>query len=660
MAYENVFAPIRIRGIDFKNRLELAPPSPNLADVNCAVTTEFVNFFREFAAGGCCILHVGNSQIDITEARDEERQLDLGTDACLLPLSRFSEMCTGFGAHASMEINHIGMESRYFKTGKPAFSASPVVSFTEANAAAREGRPPIPSIEMTQEKIAETVKKFADAAKRCKISGMDISMIHGGHANLIPQFTSSLYNHRTDEYGGSLENRARFSIEVLDAVRKACGEDFVIEYRISADEIHPDGMHFDETLRYIEMIQDKVDILHVSAGMHSDFAYFRNWWQNYTMPREYNVHFARDVKKAFPNLLVATVGSIMDIEAADRIIGEGMADFVAMCRPLMADPEMPRKFATGHQDDHRPCLRCQACGGKFAGPRVLHCAVNPALGNEGEFPCGKVPKAETKKRVAVVGGGPAGVQAMMTLVDRGHDVTLYEKSGEIGGNVIGAALPPFKIDMRDYLAYLRRQVEKSPARVLMNTEATAEMLKAENYDAVIIAVGADPLVPKLPGIDLPHVHWAPDAEAGKCEIGDRIVIAGAGSVGVEAAIHLADEGKHIEIIEMANNTSNLRKGAGAATTDLLRMLKERNIEIHLSHKLTEITPDRVICETENGKVEFEADTVLLALGMRPRWNVSDALRHVAPETEVFLVGDASKVATILEATSSGFKAAAYI
>jgi 2,4-dienoyl-CoA reductase-like NADH-dependent reductase (Old Yellow Enzyme family)/thioredoxin reductase len=660
MAYENVFAPIRIRGIDFKNRIELAPPSPNLAATDCTVTTEFVNHFRVYAHGGATILHVGNSQVDASEARDEERQLDLGTDACILPLSRFSEMAIGFGAHASMEINHIGMESRYAKTGKPAYSASPVVSFTEGNAAAREGRPPVPAIEMTHEKIAETVKKFADAALRCKKSGMDISMVHGGHANLIPQFTSALYNHRTDEYGGSLENRARFSIEVLDAVRKAVGPDFVIEFRISADEIHPDGMHFKEVLQYIEMIQDKVDILHVSAGMHSDFKYFRNWWQNYTMPREYNVHFAADVKKAFPNLLVATVGSIMSIEAADRIIGEGQADFVAMCRPLMADPEMPRKYATGHQDDHRPCLRCQSCTGKGVGARVMMCAVNPALGNETEFPCGKVPKAEVKKKVAVVGGGPAGIQAMLTLIERGHDVTLYEKTGEVGGNVIGAALPPFKIDMKDYLAYLKRQVAKAPARVLLNTEATAEMLKAENYDAVIIAVGADPIIPKLPGIDLPHVHWAPDAEAGKFPLGRKIVVAGAGAVGVEAAIHLHDEGHDVEIIEMADNTANLRKGCGAATNDILRMLEERCMEIKLRHKLVEVKEDRIVVETPDGVKEIECDNLLLALGMRPRWDVSDKLRHVAPETEVHLVGDAFKVATILEANSAAFKAAAYI
>ena len=217
-------------------------------------------------------------------------------------------------------------------------------------------------------------------------------MIHGGHGNLISQFASLLYNKRTDEYGGSLENRARFAIEVLDRVRALCGENFVIEYRISADEIHPDGMHFEETLKFIELIQHKVDILHVSAGLHGEFQYMRNWWQNYMMDRMYNVHYAADIKKAFPNLLVCTVGSIMNIRQAEEIIATGQADFVAMCRPLLADPEMPRKYALGREEDHRPCLRCQYCGFRLMIPAVINCAVNPFLGNETEFPEGKVKK----------------------------------------------------------------------------------------------------------------------------------------------------------------------------------------------------------------------------------------------------------------------------
>ena len=238
-------------------------------------------------------------------------------------------------------------------------------------------------------------------------------------------------------------------------------------------------MHFEETLKFIELIQEKIDILHVSAGLHGIPEYMRYWWQNYMMEREFNVHYAAAIKKAFPNLLINTVGSIMSIDAAERILAEGKADFVSMCRPLLADPYMPRKYALGREEDHRPCLRCQYCGARLLVPAVINCAVNPYLGDEVEFPGHKVKKAEVKKRVAVVGGGPAGIQAMLTLCERGHDVTLYEKSGRLGGNVVAAAAPSFKIDMKDYLAYLVRQAEKAPARILLNTEATKEMLDGE-------------------------------------------------------------------------------------------------------------------------------------------------------------------------------------
>ena len=273
-----MFAPIRIRGVEFKNRLELAPPSPNLADRQGRVTTEFVDFFRSFARGGAAIIHVGNSVVDIKEVCDEERQLDLGSDDCILPLTRFVEMCHGYGARASLEINHNGKDSDPGKTGRPAFSPSSLIPSHEKWRAPAQHRDPMPTVEMDRAKIKETVEKYAAAAYRCKRAGFKMCMIHGGHGNLISQFASPLYNKRTDEYGGSLENRARFTIEVLDRVRQRCGEDFVIEFRMSADEIHPDGMHFEETLKYVELIQHKVDILHVSAGLHGELQYMRNWW----------------------------------------------------------------------------------------------------------------------------------------------------------------------------------------------------------------------------------------------------------------------------------------------------------------------------------------------------------------------------------------------
>ncbi len=660
--YEHVFEPIRIRGVDFKNRLEMAPPSPNLADPDGRVTPEFVDCFRSVAQGGAAIIVIGNSLVDFKEIRDEERQLDLGRDDFILPLTRFVEMCEGYGAHASLEINHMGKDAPYDRLGKPAIAPSSIIASYEMMRAKMQGREPVPAIEMDHEKIKETVEKYALAAFRCKRAGFKTSMIHGGHGNLIAQFASRLYNKRADEYGGSLENRARFAIEVLDRTRELCGEDFVIEYRISGDEIHPEGMHIDETLKFIELIQDKVDILHVSAGLHGEIEYMRNWWQNYMMDRCYNVHYAADIKKAFPNLLVCTVGSIMNIKDADEIIASGQADFVAMCRPLLADPEMPRKFALGREEDHRPCIRCQYCGSRLMIPAVINCAVNPFLGNETEFPGNRVKKAEEKRRVAVVGGGPAGIQAMLTLCERGHDVTLYEMSDQLGGNLIPGSAQSFKQDMRDYLKYLLFQADKASARILINTEATKDILEAEAYDALIIAVGSRPIIPSLPGIDLPHVHWAPEADMGRIELGEKTVIIGAGTVGIESAIVLRKRGKDVIVIEMASDLINLRTSAMAVYMECIDLITKLNIPIYYNQKLEEVTENTVVCRDTNTseKTEFPADVVLLALGMNPRHDVADALRRSAPETEVYVVGDAIKPGNIGPAIMSAFRAAAYI
>lgn len=669
--FTHVFSPIKIRGIDFKNRIVLAPPSPNLASTDGLVTPEFVDWFRMFARGGVCTLYVGNCSIDITECKDEAFQLDLSDDRCIFPLTLYADMGKQYGCHASFEINHNGENTAFETVGHPPYSSSPNISSSEATRAAALGRDTIPAIEMTHEKIAETVEKYADAAVRMKRAGMDICLVHGGHGNLISQFTSPLYNHRTDEYGGSTENRARFAIEVCDAIRRKVGENFVIEFRISADEIAEEGMHFEETLELIGLLKDHIDILHVSAGLHSDFnmKYYRNWCQNYMMDHCFNVHFARDIKKAYPDLLVTTVGSITSIEYAEEIIANGWADFVAMCRPLMADPDMPRKYAENHPEDRRPCLRCDTCVKHLFIPKPIYCAVNPISGMTSELRDGVVPKAPVKKKVAVIGGGPAGIQAMQTLLDRGHDVTLYEKSGSLGGNVEGAAIPPFKVDCQDYLKWLKHtaaQCEAAGAKILFNTDATQDILDAENYDAIIIAVGSDPIIPSsIPGIDKKHVHWAPDAEADKSLVGDKIVIIGAGAVGIEAAIEFHDEGKDVNIIEMEGpekSFSKLIESSGTSAKEFQDILKVKGIPVRYFNRLKEICDDKVICDNlETGKVAlYEADTVLLAMGMRPKTDTVEELRHCAPETNVYIVGDCQKVGTIGTAVNQAFQAALHI
>ena len=669
--YSHVFSPIRIRGIDFKNRITLAPPSPNLASEDGLITHEFVDWFRMFARGGVCTLYVGNCSVDITECKDEAYQLDMNNDLCIRPLTWYADMCRQYGCHASLEINHNGENTAFETVGHAPYSASPRISDNERQRAAAAGREPIPCIEMTKEKSAETVEKYGRAAGRMKRAGMDIVLVHGGHGNLISQFTSPLYNKRTDEYGGSTENRARFAIEVCDSIRRHCGENFVIEYRISADEIAPEGMHFDETLELIGYLKDHIDILHVSAGLHSDFnfAYYRNWCQNYLMDHCFNVHFARDIKARYPDLLVNTVGSIMSIDYAEEIIANGWADFVSMCRPLMADPDMPRKYAENRPEDRRPCMRCSACTKHLFVPKPIFCAVNPMSGMTSELPDGVVPTAKEKKRVAIIGGGPGGIQALQTLLDRGHDVTLYEKSGELGGNVIPAAAPYFKVDVRDYLKWMRHtaaQCEHRGARIFLNTEATKEMLEREGYDAVILAVGAAPIVPRIPGVDKPHVQWAGDAETRGLPDSKNVVVIGGGSVGNEAALDFAKDGKKVTVLELLGReaaSANMFKSDFSGAMELVKHMHEAGVDTRYGAEVTEIRDGSVLYrDVASGEMrEIEADTVLLAIGIRPRFDTVEELRHVCPETSVAIVGDCNNVAgTICDAVNQAFRACLHI
>ena len=667
-SYKHVFAPINIRGVDFKNRITLAPPSPNLASEDGLVTKDFVNFFRQFARGGVSTLFVGNCSIDIKECKDEAYQLNLISDRSIMPLTWYADMCKEYDCHASLEVNHNGENSAPEDVGaENRFSSSSFISATELARAKRLGRDPIPSIEMTRAKIEETIEKYALAAQRMKRAGMDIALIHGGHGNLISQFTSPLYNKRTDEYGGSTEKRARFAIEVCKTIREKCGEDFVIEMRISGDEIAEGGMHIGETIELIGYLKPYLDIAHISAGIHSDFEmkYYRNWCQNYMMERGFNVHFAEKIKKAHPDLLVNTVGSITSLDLAEEIIGSGKADFVAMLRPLMADPDMPVKYANGNPLDRRPCLRCDACTGHLFIPKPQFCAVNPMTFMCRDLIDGKVPKAPVKKRVAVVGGGPAGITALTTLVDRGHDVTLYEKTDRLGGNVIGGAAPPFKIDCQDYLDWLVRQAENAPAKVLLNTEADKELLDKEAFDALIIAVGAEPVMPDLPGMEKPHVSWAPDAEMGKAPVGDKLVVVGAGSVGLEAAIDFRRAGKDVTIIELLDSKAAMEalfRSAKTVAREFPMILEAEQIPIHYGVRLTEILDDKVVCsEAGTGNVvEFPADTVLIAVGMKPLTETAQSMRRCAPETEVRIVGDAKEVGNICTAVNTAFQAALHI
>ena len=660
--YPHVYDPFTIRGVLFKNRIEQAPPGCFFSgDDNGFVTDDFVAFFRQYARGGVAICSVGNCTIDATESNDEPRQLQLSSPDCVQPLKYFAEMCASYGAHGSLELTHNGKDTAPENIGRAPFSASSFVTIAEKNRAAALGREPVATVEMTREHIRETVEKYATAALYCKQAGLKMCMVHGAHGNLIAQFASSYFNKRRDEYGGSVKNRARFACEILDAIRAKVGESFVIEYRISADEFHPDQMRFDETLEFIGCIKDKVDILHVSAGLHDlwgEIYYMRYLMPNYTMPQQQNIGFSERVKQLYPELTVAVVGSIKNVAQAEEIIASGKADIVAMNRALHADHDMVTKFAQGREHEHTPCLRCRCF--RIASPHTTRlCSVNAMWGRFKEYPEGCLPLASKKRKVAVIGGGPAGVEAVKWLLQRGHDVTLYEKNNEIGGNLLNAVAAPFKTDLREYLAYMKAFTDNCGARVLLGTEATPELLEAENYDYILAAPGAEPVMPNVPGHDLPHVHWAPDAETGKIYCGESVLIVGAGTVGTEVSVNLATEGKRVTVIDLAKEIDLSDTGAAS---DLLQMSDEHGVKRLLGYKLLEITENSVIAENvDTGEtLELPADTVLMAVGLKSRTDAAVKFWNCVPPSNFFIIGDCAEVGNVRSAVWTAFEAARYI
>ncbi len=654
----HVFSPISIKGVEFKNRIEVAPQATMLATPGGLATPELIDYYRPYARGGFAIVTVGDSAIDFDYAAGHELSLNLGSDLVIPGLSDVAESISRYGARASIEISHAGRNAKQsLLKGSGPIGPSPIPNRLEQILAAREGRPPREVREMDDGQIEHAVQGFADAARRCQSAGFDLVMIHGAHGHLLAQFLSPYSNKRTDRWGGSLENRARFPLAVLDAVRKTCGTGLLIEYRISLDEKVAGGMEPDETLEFLKMIRDKIDIVHVSAGMLLNPETIQHMIQPLYVREMYNVHLAELVKKEI-DLPVTAVGSIMNLDNAEAILANGWADFVAFARPALADPEMPRKYAKGRKEDVRPCIRCNCCTRLSTLGKNHRCAVNPMAGRGAEFNEHEgLSPARRKKRVMVAGGGPAGMQAAQTAAARGHDVVLYEMSDCLGGMLrVGCELS-FKKDLKAYTEWMIAQTEKSNARIVLNTEVTAQTVRREKPDVLVIAVGATPLMPPIPGIDLPSVVWAGDVDSGKVRVGQRVIVVGAGLTGVECAISLAGKGKEVLIIEMMGPSIVLGEAPSAHKYYLIDRIEEYGVRIETGTRVEEITQKGVRAAGRGFQLkECEADSVVMATGLRPRKEKVEELRRLIAETEVFVVGDCVKPGSLFRANHQGFNA----